>query len=326
MDRNAASLKTLAGRKVLVTGAGGFIGSHLVERLVSLGAEVAGLDRERGRLDHVAVGSVRFLPCDLGDAGRTMQAVGDFAPEVVLHLAAHPDSSESYEQAKSTIESNAVGTLNVLEALSRAGGALLIYGDSCKVYGNSEVPYREAMPMHPNSAYAIAKAAGWELCGLYSRVHGLPTVSVRPTLIYGPRQAFNLIDYVVGCVLDGKAEVRIQGGEQTRDPLYIDDAVDAYLGAAASGKRLSERVINIGGGRERSVRDMVAEILSVMDADLPIVSDTQAMRPTEILRSFTDNAEAGEMLGWRPNTNLRDGLGETIRYLIAARTQAVAAN
>jgi dTDP-glucose 4,6-dehydratase len=185
------------------------------------------------------------------------------------------------------------------------------------------VPYLEASPARPISAYAIAKSAGWQLCELYFRIHGLPTVSIRPTMIYGPRQSFNLISFVVDCVLDGKSEVVLDGGSQTRDPLYVDDAVAAYLSAAVLGPDLSRRVVNIGGGNERSVIQLAELILELMEANLDVVEAPGRTRPTEMKRSYCDNHESRQMLEWEPQVSLREGLTRTIQYLVESRSRAL---
>jgi nucleoside-diphosphate-sugar epimerase len=210
-------------------------------------------------------------------------------------------------------------TLNALEAFRLASGKLFVYGDSCKVYGNCNVPYLEAMPAQPISAYAIAKSAGWQLCDLYSRVHNLCAVSIRPTMIYGPRQSFNLISFVVDCVLDGKREVVLDGGSQTRDPLYVDDAVAAFVSTACLGSTLSRRIVNIGGGNEQSVLQLAELVLELMDADLRVVEAPSRTRPTETKRSYCDNRESRTMLDWQPRVSLREGLSRTIEYLVQSR-------
>jgi nucleoside-diphosphate-sugar epimerase len=142
-------------------------------------------------------------------------------------------------------------------------------------------------------------------------------------MIYGPRQSFNLISFVVDCVLEGKSEVVLDGGSQTRDPLYVDDAVAAYLSAAALGPDLSRRVVNIGGGNERSVIELAELVLELMEADLEVVEAPGRTRPTEMKRSYCDNNESRQMLGWEPRVSLREGLTRTIQYLVESRSRAL---
>lgn len=326
MDATLANDSFLAKKRVLVTGASGFMGSHLVERLTCAGTRIAALARSSiGKLAEIdAQHTFSFFLCDLLDAEETKEVVKSFAPEIVFHFAAHPDGRESFEQTHAAIQGNLIATLNILEAFRLCGGELFIYGDSCKVYGNSAVPYREAMPMKPESSYAIAKAGGWELCDFYRQLHGIATVSIRPTLIYGPRQSYNLISYVVDCVLAHKREVRLDGGSQTRDPLYIDDAIDALLATARLGQRVSGRVVNIGGGTEISVSALASMVIELMGSRIPVVPLPERARPTEMWRSYTDNLEAQAILRWRPRTELRNGLEQTLKYLTGGRPQALA--
>ena len=312
---------SMAGRRILITGASGFLGASLARRLASRGARVAGLARSRGKL--AVEPGVEFLPCDLTDSAAAAQVIGCFAPEILFHFAAHPDGAESYSQACHSLQTNTLITLNTLEAFRVTAGDLFVYGDSSKVYGECEVPYRSALPLRPLSSYAIAKAAGWELCELYRRLHRVPTVSLRPTLIYGPNQAYNLVTYVVDCVLSGKKEVVLDGGSQTRDPLYIDDAVSAFVAVAERGKPLAGSVINLGGGNEYTIRDLTETILQLMEANLEVVVSRARLRPTDTQRSYCDNAESMPLLGWRPVVGLRLGLLRTIEHLLEKSAPSV---
>jgi nucleoside-diphosphate-sugar epimerase len=151
----------------------------------------------------------------------------------------------------------------------------------------------------------------------------MQVVSIRPTMIYGPSQSFNLISFVVDCVLDGKREVILDGGTQTRDPLYVDDAVSAFVSAAIFGPQLSRRIVNIGGGNERSVTQLAQLVLELMNANLEVVEAPGRTRPTEMQRSYCDNRESREMLGWEPQVSLREGLSRTIDFLTESRNRAL---
>lgn len=306
------------GQRVLVTGASGFIGSHLVERLAREGSVVGALARTLGKLSQIPPGlDFHYLQCDLTDSCATIAAVVEFAPEITVHLAAHPDGGEDYLRGSDAIKTNIGGTLNLLEAFRVAGGKLFVYGDSSKVYGNVDSPYLESLPMKLFGSYAISKAAGWEFCDMYRRLHGIDIVSIRPTLIYGPRQGNNLIRFVVDLVLERKSEIRLAGGTQTRDPLFIDDAVEAYLQAIRRGTRLCGRVVNIGGGHERTVEEIATMITSLLGNDIAVVCDHDKIRPTEIMRSFCDNSEAGTLLHWAPRVDLRQGLERAIAHYLS---------
>lgn len=312
----------LFGKRIMVTGASGFLGSALVRRLVAEGAVVAAVSRTKGGLAPNYEQGFQFFPCDLEDASETGRLMVAFAPDILFHFAASPDGRESFTHAHDCIRSNTIVTLNALEGFRLAHGDLFIYGDSCKVYGNGIVPYREAMPVQPISSYAIAKAAGWQLCNLYTNIYKLGTLSIRPTMVYGPGQSYNLISYVVDCVLDGKTDVVLDGGSQTRDPLYIDDAVEAYVSAARFGHTLSARVVNIGGGQETTVRHLTELVLKIMNANLPVTESPARARPTEMWRSYCDNFESQSLLLWQACVSLREGLSRTIRYLVESRAHS----
>jgi nucleoside-diphosphate-sugar epimerase len=316
----------LTGRRILVTGASGFLGAHLVARLIAEGARVGALARGRGCLDEFELmRPFTFLPCDLTDAAATREAFEGFAPEIVFHFASHPDACEQHEHMQTVLEVNAGGTLNTLEALRLCGGRAILYGDSCKVYGSqAAVPYREATPVDPGSSYALSKLAGWHLCLLYSRLHGIAAVALRPTLIYGPRQGLNLITFAVDRLLAGHAEIPLDGGVQTRDPLFVADALDAFVAAAERAHLLDGRVINLGGGHELTVEALVGLVVELSGRRSRVVSYPERARPTEIWRSFCDNAEAEQLLGWRPRTPLRSGLVQTIEHLLADRAKGAA--
>jgi len=317
---------TVAGKDILITGGSGFVGSHLLERLLRENANVAIVARTRGKLDALRPDDqYRFFSCDLQSPDETKAVMSAFEPEIVFHLAAHPDSRESFEQAAASIRSNVLCTLNVLEAFRNCHGKLFIYGDSCKVYGDADVPYREDMAMQPISSYAIAKAAGWQFCNLYRHVHGVDSVSVRPTMIHGPRQAYNLVSYVVDCVLNGKEAVVLDGGSQTRDLLAVEDAIEAYVLVARRGRTLSGHVINIGGGWERSVAQLARMVLDILGSKIPVISAPERTRPTEMQRSFCDNAEAERLLGWRPALDLQMALEKTVAALVQNQVERTTA-
>jgi UDP-glucose 4-epimerase len=310
---------------VLVTGGSGFLGSHLVARLIKEGATVGALARHEGQVAQLPErGQVEFIRCDLTDARQAGEAIRAFAPQILFHFASHPDAPEDVGQAAACIQGNIVTTLHALEGVRRGAGGIFVYGDSCKVYGDSAGAYREHLPLRPKSSYAITKATGWQICQLYGRLHGIAVVSVRPTMIYGPRQGPNLITAVVRAVLGGQREVRLQGGTQTRAPLFIDDAIDAFVATARRGAGLAGRVINIGGGCERSVAELAARIVDVMGGDVRILAMPNQVRPTDTARSVCDNQAAKALLQWEPRTDLETGLARTIEYLIEARGVAAA--
>ena len=301
-------------KTVLIAGASGFIGSSVAERLANklfgaAGIEIHAIARRRGALSRISGASnIQFHPCDLGDTDATTRIVSEINPHIVFHFASHGDASESRTQSAACIRSNIQGTVNLMEAyVSCSNSRTLVYGDSTKVYGDSASPFESATPVSPRSSYAISKSAAWQFCQLYGRLASIDVISIRPTLIYGPRQPFNLFESVMKMVREGAQEIRLKGGEQTRSPLYIDDAIDAYLLAAACAREWNGAAINIGGSEELTVREIAERIVAWMDSSIAVVASPDDMRETDVLRSTCDLSDAWRMLGWKPKTSLQEG-------------------
>lgn len=304
-------MNNLLGKRVFVTGGSGFIGSHLVKALVNLGCIVTAASHRvapKHSDDHC-----NWLSMDLLSPEETMQAVADTQPEVVFHLAAHPDATECHAQALASVQANACMTLNLLEACRAVKTQSFIYGDSSKVYGNGGVPYCSSQTPQPLCSYAIGKLAGWELCLLYHRLYDMDVVSVRPTLVYGPGQGRNLISSILAQLQAGEQSIELLGGNQTRDPLYVDDAVRAFAMAAERSSLVTGEVINVGGGQEQTVYVLAQQVVNAYGAQARVDVKPSGLRPNDTLRSFCDNREAGELLGWSPTTPFALGLEFTLR-------------
>ncbi len=310
---------SLAGRRVAVTGAGGFLGQLLVQTLIQQQSHVLALDVEAKQIFETAKAPrLKVQQVDLNYLGVLEECLTDFQPDTLYHLASAPDQQESFAQVQLSIRNNLQLTANVLEAFHCSGGQLFVFGDSSKSYGDAHEPFHSKLRDEPLSSYAIAKSAGWQLCKLYARLHDVHVVSVRPTLVYGPTQRHNLITYVIDSVLSGKEVIPIDGGEQTRDPLYCDDAIEAFLEIARRGCALSGKVINIGGGREISVKQLAEYILKILDRpNVRIETNASQKRPTESARNYCENHEVWELLGWKPEISLEMGLQKTISQLLA---------
>jgi nucleoside-diphosphate-sugar epimerase len=301
----------LTGRRCAVIGATGFIGSHLSERLVADGARVLAIARSDARRPRLAAveADLEFAACDVMADGALAPLLSRFAPDTVFHLADHPDGIETFAQMRQVLRVNGLGTLDVLEAATAAGADLFVHGDSAKVYGNGPAPYRADQPPQPICSYAIAKAAAWQLCQVAAASGGPAVVGLRPTLVYGPRQGANLIEYVRSCATAGRP-VRLLGGQQTRDPLFVGDAVEAFVRAALTPAARGH-AIPIGGGREIGVIHL-ARLVTQLLGCAPTFEPPAAPRATEIWRCVADNRDADRLLGWRPATTLEAGLAQTL--------------
>jgi nucleoside-diphosphate-sugar epimerase len=285
------------------------VGSHLVERLMRDGAHVLCVSRSG---DHRVTfsqvdGDCEFALSDITDAEQITHTLTAFRPAVVFHLAACRDGAESGSHRATCLNVNQLGTINVLEAARRANAQSFIYAHSSKVYGNASFPHRLDSPAAPICSYAIAKSAAWQFCQMIARLEAdIELVGLCPTFIYGLRQNWNLIAYVYDCVRQGRP-VKLSGGSQTRDPVFVDDAVDAFVRASLTPPKC-EHAIPIGGGHEITVLNFCRAILRSLRSDLPIEEGAQTPRPTEIWRSCADNSAASHYLDWMPRTSLISGL------------------
>ena len=237
-------------KRILITGGYGFVGRHLLRAVADNSCTLAVLARKGP--DSECVRSLprhEFLEADLACPETATEQICRFRPDTIFHLASHPDGAESSTQTQTCIATNVLGTLQVLEA-ARQNGATLVIGDSVKSYGNTDEPYSRSTSEAPNSSYAISKLAAWNTAKLYVGLYGVKVTCIRPTLIYGPGEGFNLVEYVLNCVAENRPEIALDGGTQTRDPLYISDAVRAYIAAADNIDAVLGEAIKIGGGAE----------------------------------------------------------------------------
>jgi UDP-glucose 4-epimerase len=309
--------------RVAVLGGTGFIGSHLVKRLVQDGLDVLVVARSEARLSNIDTPrrSWNLAICDICQRDEVVDAIGSFKPEAVFHLAADPDGAESFDQFTRVAQSIVTGTVNALEASQLSGAGLFIYADSSKVYGNAEVPYTKDLNPRPICSYAIAKAAAWQMCQLASSFSDLQVCSLRPTFVYGPRQNYNLITYVRDCSRKGQP-ICLQGGSQTRDLLYVDDVVSAFTAVLTSPSAWGH-AIPVGSGRSLSVTDLCRVILRVLGADAEIRANAHLPRLTEIWQMQCDNSDAKALLDWSPQTSLEEGLARTFGIFEGVATPKV---
>lgn len=304
-------MSALSGHRVAVIGGTGFIGSHLTERLVKDGADVLAVARSDARLSHLAAvrGDCLVAVADMCDSDAMIRVLRRFRPEIVFHLAAHPDGTESFGHIAECVRVNGLGLVHTLQAAVAASADLFVYGGSAKDYGNADVPFRASHRPTPVCSYAIVKSAGWDLCQLVSRFSTMKSVALRPSFVYGPRQNRNVITYVFECVAGGRP-VRLMGGSQTRDPIYIDDAVAAFV-AAATAREAWGHAIPIGGGAEVTVQAICEAALQAVGSTVPVIAGAEEARLTEIWRSTSDISDAERLLGWRPQVPLAHGLART---------------
>jgi nucleoside-diphosphate-sugar epimerase len=298
----------------LVTGATGFIGSHLAERLVAEGAEVT-LAVEPG-VSQANVASildkVRVHEVDLREGQMVRQLVRECQPSKIYHLAAVGVTEPDVDPLLA-VQVNVMGTLNLLEALKETECDCFVNTGTCYEYGHNTPPMREDQMVDPISAYAASKSAAGLFCNLYHRTRGYPIVTVRPFTVYGPRQSERaLIPQTILSALRGE-DFEMTGGEQTRDFTYVDDVVEGYLRASLSKKAIGP-TINLGTGEEHAIKDVVLKVLELMGSPMRPLIGALPYRPGEIRRLYADNSKARELLDWKPQVRLEEGLRRTIKW------------
>ncbi len=298
----------------LVTGGAGFIGSNLVDALVTRGDRVTVIDNlstgKRGNLESALSRGARLEVADVQDAGSVADIVVAARPEVVFHLAAQIDVRYSVQHPDGDAMANVVGTIAVLEAAREAGSRRVVNTSTGGgLYGDAElIPTPEDHPIRPLAPYGQSKHAGEEYCALYTRLYGLSTVSLRYGNVYGPRQDVQgeagVVAIFCGRLVEGRAPTIFGDGGQTRDWVDVSDVVRANLLAAGAGLT---GPINIGTGRETSVRDLLEALRTV--SNLPLADAGFAPeRPGEVRRSCLDVSRANRELGWKAQVGLSEGL------------------
>lgn len=301
--------------RTVVTGGAGFIGSNLLDALVDRGDTVTVIDNlssgKRSNLDQALAAGAVLHPVDIRDADKVAEIVSEASPEVVFHLAAQIDVRASVEHPAVDATVNVLGTIGVLEA-ARAAGVRRVVNSSTGggLYGDADLlPTPEDHEIKPLAPYGQGKLAAEGYCSLYTRLHGLSTVSLRYGNVYGPRQDIHgeagVVAIFCGHLIEGRPPTVFGDGRQTRDWVDVSDVVRANLLAAESS--LSDP-INIGHGAETSVLELLDALRDVSPAGELPEPQFAPERPGEVRRSCLDVSRAHRDLGWEAQVELRDGL------------------
>lgn len=307
-------------RSALVTGGGGFIGSHLVERLVREGVRTRALVHYNssgtwGWLDGSPLrNDVEVVAGDVQDAGSVKAAVQGV--DVVFHLAALIAIPYSYRAPVSYLRTNAEGTLNVMQAALDAGATRVVHTSTSEVYGTaSRVPMDEGHPQRGQSPYSASKIAADKVAESWQLAFGLPVVTVRPFNTYGPRQSARAVLPTIITQALTHPVIKLGSLAPTRDFNFVADTVDGFLKAATAPGAVGG-TFNLGTGREISVGDAARLVLKLVGKDLPLVEEQQRVRPatSEVDRLCADASRAREVLGWSPSVSLEDGLAQTLAW------------
>jgi len=316
---------------VFVTGADGFIGSHLTEALVRRGMKVRALTlynsfNSWGWLDHCAAevqGQFEVISGDVRDPDCVRAAMQGC--DYVLHLAALIAIPYSYTSPRSYVDTNITGTLNVVQAARELGVKRVVHTSTSEVYGSARfVPITEAHPLSGQSPYAATKIGADQLAMSFHNAFNLPLVIVRPFNTYGPRQSARaVIPTVITQIANGAKQIQLGALSPTRDFNYVQDTVNGFI-AALGADHVDGEVINLGSNFEISVGDTVTLIAKIMQADVSVVQDPQRLRPdnSEVERLWADNQKAKTLLNWTPAYAGLDGLARGLAETVAWFTQA----
>jgi len=318
----------LVGEKVFVTGAGGFIGSHLCDALIEVGSEVTAMIRYSSRSDW---GSLEFLPEDKKNALNIVSGNiedNDFllrhmkGHSVVFHLAALIGIPYSYSAPLSYIRTNIEGSVNVIESARRLDLQKIIHTSTSEVYGTAQyTPIDEKHALQGQSPYSASKIGADKIVESYYRSFASPVVTVRPFNTFGPRQSARAIIPTIICQALERDEIHLGSLDPARDLTYVKDTVQGFIKAAITDEAVGE-VMNIGSGSSITIGKLADRILSLMQCDKPIITDEQRIRPgnSEVYELICDNSKSREMIGWEAQRILDEGLLETINFISENRS------
>jgi NAD dependent epimerase/dehydratase len=307
--------------KVLITGADGFIGSHLTEMLVNRGYEVRAMSQYNsfnswGWLENISCPEdIEVLCGDIRDPHFARHSVEDI--DIVFHLAALIAIPYSYIAPDSYVATNVTGTLNMVQAARDAGVQRFIHTSTSEVYGTARyVPINEEHPLQPQSPYSATKIGADNIAMSFFNTFNLPLTVVRPFNTYGPRQSARaVIPTIITQILAGTKSIKLGSLHPTRDFNYVEDTCRGFIGLAECDAAIG-KTINIGSNREITVGDLVNLIKEIIGAEVTIETEGQRKRPeqSEVERLWCDNTKIRELTGFEPQVSLREGLTRTVEW------------
>jgi NAD dependent epimerase/dehydratase len=308
---------------VLITGADGFIGSHLTELLVAKGYKVKALSQYNsfnnwGWLEDInCKDQVEVLTGDIRDPHYCRHITQGV--DIIFHLAALIAIPYSYVAPDSYVDTNVKGTLNICQAAKDNGNIRLIHTSTSEVYGTAQyVPIDEKHPLQPQSPYSATKIAADAMAMSFFNAFGLPVTIARPFNTYGPRQSARaVIPTIITQIANGAREIKLGDVSPTRDFNFVEDTCRGFVALAESDDTIGE-IVNIGSNTEISIEDTLNLIKEIMKSDVKFILDKQRVRPnkSEVFRLWCDNTKIEKITGFRPKTNIREGLKKTIEWLL----------
>jgi len=310
-------------KNVLLTGAGGFIGSHLAERLINLGANVKAFVRynsrnDCGQLEYLtenALSKITIIAGDLRDPDAIRKAVID--TDIIFHLGSLIAIPYSYLHPIEVIDTNILGTTNVLMAAKDNNIEKIIHTSTSEVYGTARyVPIDEKHPLQGQSPYSASKIGADMIAYSFYTSFNLPIAIIRPFNTYGPRQSTRAVTPTIITQALTEKVIRLGSLHPTRDLTFVTDTIEGFIKIAEKEKSIGE-VINIGSGFEISIGDLAEKIKKLTQSKVPIKTDKKRVRPkdSEVERLWADSTKARKMLGWQPQVSLDNGLKKTIDWI-----------
>ena len=310
----------LNGKRVLVTGVTGFIGSHLARRLYKEGAEIHALLRKSSNKFRIKDIFGDLIPWygDLTDYQSLCSCIKNSKPQIIFHLATFRNVERDVKLIDFMIDTNVKGTVNLLRSVIDEKIALerFINTGTCEEYGDASVPFHEDKREKPVSPYSASKVAATYFCQMIHKTMGVPIVTLRPFLAYGPYQDADMFIPSLICHCLEKRDFPMTEGDQTREFNYVDDIVDAYLLAAACQnlQNVNGEIINIGNSIEYKIKDVAEKIVKMMGSPIRLLKGALPKRTGETEHFFCSNEKAKRLLGWTPKIILDDGLRKTIQW------------
>ena len=305
----------MKNKNILVTGAAGFIGSHLTRKLVNLGANVSIITKYNSLIDNARLSDIweklNVIEADIRDID-SLEQIKKLKPEIIYHLAAYNHVGHSFTHVSQCFDVNAKGTANLMEACK--GCSKFIYTSTSEIYGYQEkVPFKEDFNPRPISPYSITKYSG----ELYARMRyhqdKYPVIVLRPFNNFGPYQSEKAIipEIIINCLLGN--EIKSTEGKQTREFNFVENIIDGFI-LAAEKEGVVGKIINLGSGQDISIKNLILKIYKLTNSNSKLSIGSLEYRPTEIWKMFCENKKAKEILGREPKISFEEGLKKTVEW------------